>query len=216
MKQNHTDITIVLDRSGSMASVADDTIGGFNRFLDDQRKAPGSAAITLHQFDDQFETPIKAQDVKSAPELSGKTFVPRGNTALLDAIGRAIGDTGARMQAAGNDCAAKVVVVIITDGQENASHEYNHAKVFEMIGHQRDKYKWEFVFLGANQDAIKAATHLGMAAGNAMNYAANALGTSKAFAATSANLCAVRSGQARSMAYSDKDRDEQSKAGATH
>ena len=217
MKQNHTDITIVLDRSGSMASVADDTIGGFNRFLTDQRNAPGSAVITLHQFDDQFETPIKAQDVKTAPELTGKTFVPRGNTALLDAIGRAIGDTGSRMQALSeNDRAEKVVMVIITDGQENASHEYNHAKVFEMIGHQRDKYKWEFVFLGANQDAIKAATHLGMAAGNAMTYAANSKGTNAAFASTSANLRAMRCGASASMAYSDKDRDEQSKAGASH
>lgn len=217
MKQNHTDITIVLDRSGSMASVADDTIGGFNRFLADQRNAPGTAAITLHQFDDQFETPIKAQDVKLAPELTGKTFVPRGNTALLDAIGRAIGDTGLRLQSlAENDRAEKVVMVIITDGQENASHEYNHAKVFEMISHQRDKYKWEFVFLGANQDAIKAATNLGMPAGNAMTYAANSKGTRAAFASTSANLTAMRCCASVSMAYSDKDRDEQAKAAASH
>jgi len=215
MKQNHTDITIVLDRSGSMASVADDTIGGFNRFLDDQRTTPGTAAITLHQFDDQFETPIHAQDVKAAPQLTSKTFVPRGNTALLDAIGRAIGDTGARMEAAGeNERAEKVVFVIITDGHENASHEYNHGKVFEMIEHQRSKYAWEFVFLGANQDAIKVASNLGMSAGNAINYAANAIGTKKAFAATSANLRSFRSGRSASMAYSKADRDEQSKAGA--
>jgi Mg-chelatase subunit ChlD len=213
MKQNHTDITIVLDRSGSMSSVADDTIGGFNRFLSDQRNAPGTAVITLHQFDDLFETPIKAQDVKIAPELTSKTFVPRGNTALLDAIGRSIVDTGARLQAIDENLRAeKVVMVIITDGQENASHEYNHAKVFEMILHQRDKYKWEFVFLGANQDAIKAATNLGMAAGNAMTYASNSKGTAAAFAATSSNLRAMRCGSAASMAYSADDRDRQAKA----
>lgn len=213
MKQGHTEITIVLDRSGSMSSVADDTIGGFNRFLADQRSAPGTASITLHQFDDQFETPIKAQDVRTAPDLTSKTFIPRGNTALLDAIGRAIVDTGSRMQSAGNDCAEKVVFVIITDGHENASHEYNHDKVFEMISHQRDKYKWEFVFLGANQDAIKAATNLGMAGANAMTYAANSAGTQSAFLSTSSNLRSMRSGQSKCMAYSDADREAQAAAG---
>lgn len=217
MKKDHTDITIVLDRSGSMAAVADDTIGGFNRFLNDQKGAPGTADITLHQFDDRFETPIKGLDVKTCPELTGSTFVPRGNTALLDAIGRAIGDTGARLSVLlEQDRAEKVVVVIITDGHENASHEYNQPKVFEMINHQRDKYKWEFVFLGANQDAIKAAANLGVSAANAMTYAHNAAGTSKAFQATSANLCRARgvSGQSVNMAYSEKDREEQKKAGA--
>jgi len=215
MKQNHTDITVVLDRSGSMATVADDTIGGFNKFLNDQRSAAGTAVITLHQFDHEFETPIKAQDVKSAPELTAKTFVPRGNTALLDAIGRAIGDTGARMQALDEgERAEKVVMVIITDGHENASHEYSHAKVFEMISHQRDKHKWEFVFLGANQDAIKSAVNLGMSASNAMTYAANRAGTCSAFASTSSNLRSLRGGQSVSMAYTKADRDAQSKAGA--
>lgn len=215
MKQNHTDITVVLDRSGSMSSVADDTIGGFNRFLNDQRTAAGTAVITLHQFDHEFETMIKGIDVRSAHELTDKTFVPRGNTALLDAIGRAIGDTGNRMNALPeNERADKVVFVIITDGHENASHEYDHAKVFEMISHQRDKYKWEFVFLGANQDAIKAATNLGMAGANAMTYAANSVGTRSAFASTSSNLRSLRAGGQSTMAYSKSDRDAQKLAGA--
>lgn len=214
MKTNHTDITIVLDRSGSMASVVDDTIGGFNRFLDDQRKAPGTAVITLHQFDDQFETPMKAQDVKSAPQLTARTFVPRGMTALLDAIGRAIGDTGARLQSLDeNERAAKVVFVIITDGHENASHEYNHARVFEMIEHQRSRYNWEFVFIGANQDAIKVASKLGMPIGNAINYAANAVGTQAVFGSASSNLVRLRSGNVKSMAFTDEDREKQKKAG---
>lgn len=214
MKTNHTDITIVLDRSGSMAAVADDTIGGFNRFLSDQRNTTGSATITLHQFDDKFETPIAAQNIKTAPELTSKTFVPRGMTALLDAIGRAITDTGTRLSALPeNERAEKVVVVIITDGQENASREYNSAKVFEMISHQKDKYNWEFVFLGANQDAINTAVNLGMNARSSMTYASNSIGTKSAFAATSANLSAFRCSISGSMAYSDKDREEQKKAG---
>lgn len=222
MRTNHTDITIVLDRSGSMSSVANDTIGGMNRFLDDQRKAPGTATITLHQFDDLFETPIKAQDVKSAPNLTSETFVPRGNTALLDAIGRAIGDTGARMEASGEqDRAEKVVFVIITDGQENASHEYNHGKVFEMIEHQREKYSWMFVFLGANQDAIKTASSLGMRGGAAMTYAHNKAGTQSAFASTGKNLSALRTNISRAggqsvshsaMDFTDEDREIQAKA----
>jgi hypothetical protein len=215
MKKNHTDITIVLDRSGSMASVASDTIGGFNRFLKDQQQCPGTATITLHQFDDVFETPIKAVDVQSAPELTDKTFIPRGMTALLDAIGRAITDTGARLSAAGDDWAEKVVFVIITDGIENSSREYNQAKVHEMIEHQRTKYNWEFVFLGANQDAIKAGSGLGVSPANSMTYAANAAGTQSAFSTTSVNLCAMRCGTAASMAYSQQDRDEQAKAGVT-
>lgn len=214
MKQNYTDITIVLDRSGSMASVASDTIGGFNRFLADQKAVPGTATITLHQFDDQFETPIKAVNIQSAEPLTDKTFVPRGSTALLDAIGRAVVDTGERMKSLGNDCAEKVVFVIITDGEENASHEYTREKVLEMIKHQTDTYKWEFVFLGANQDAIKAGMTMGVNAANSMTYAANAVGTQSAFASSSANMRAFRTGAAKSMAYSAEDREAQAKAGA--
>lgn len=214
MKQNHTDITIVLDRSGSMASVAHDTIGGFNRFLDDQKSAPGTASITLHQFDHEFLTVIKAQDVKAAEHLTGKTFVPRGNTALLDAIGRAIGDTGSRMESApDSEKAEKVVFVIITDGFENSSREFDHSKVFEMIKHQREKYAWEFVFLGANQDAISAAAGMGVSGSNAMTYAANSVGTTSAFEATSKNLVQMRSKTKIDMSYSAKDRDDQRKAG---
>jgi len=214
MNKNHTDITIVLDRSGSMSSVASDTIGGFNRFLADQRIAAGTASITLHQFDHEFETLINAQDVKAAADLTPATFVPRGNTALLDAIGRAIVNTGARLQAKSEtERAGKVVFVIITDGQENASHEYDHGKVFEMISHQRDKYSWEFVFLGANQDAIKTASRMGVATANAMTYAHNAAGTAAAFTSTSSNLRRMRSGEAVCMAYSPADHEAQVKAG---
>lgn len=216
MKSEHCDITLVLDRSGSMASVASDTIGGTNVFLDEQRKAPGTATFTLHQFDDQFETPINGQDIQKVQNLTSKTFVPRGNTALLDAIGRAIGETGSRLEkASDSERAGKVVFVIVTDGHENASHEYTPAKVHEMIEHQRTKYSWEFVFLGANQDAIKAATNLGVNTANAMTYAHNAIGTQQAFAAAGSNIRSYRiSGQSVDMAWSTKQRADQKKAGA--
>jgi Mg-chelatase subunit ChlD len=214
MKKNHTDITLVLDRSGSMASVADDTIGGVNRFLKDQKSAPGTATISLHQFDDVFETVINGKDIQSTPELSSSTFVPRGNTALLDAIGRAIKDTGARLDnAKPEDKAEKVVFVIVTDGHENASHEYNQANVFEMIEHQKAKYSWEFVFIGANQNAIKTASGIGISGANAMSYAANSVGTQAVFRSTSSNLRKMRSGEKISMSWEAEDKEAQIKAG---
>lgn len=214
MKKNHTDITIVLDRSGSMSHGADDTIGGFNKFLDDQKTAPGTATISLHQFDHEFQTLINAKAIQSAEHLSSKTFVPRGQTALLDAIGRAIKDTGSRLEnSAEHDRAEKVVFVIITDGMENASHEFSHSKVREMIEHQKTKYSWEFVFLGAELDAKGVATDLGISGANAMANADNKMGKQAMYASTSKNLRSFRGGQAVSMAYCAVDLDAQVKAG---
>src|SRR5688572_21912856 len=117
MNHQLTDITIVLDRSGSMHSVASDTIGGFNRFLADQQKAPGQATLTLNQFDDVFERVIDARDIQQAPPLTNESFQPRNSTALLDAIGRSIRDTGQRLAAMPEpERPGKVVMVIITDG----------------------------------------------------------------------------------------------------
>lgn len=214
MNPNLTDITVVLDRSGSMDSVATDTIGGFNKFLDDQQKAPGSATFTLHQFDHEFETPFPSSDIRKAPKLSVKTYVPRGSTALLDAIGRGINDTGNRLNNfATPDRAGKVVFVIITDGLENASHEFTRDKVFEMITHQRDVYKWEFVFLGANQDAIKTARHYGVSTANSMTYAANTQGVMDSMDAVSFNTTAYRSGKVKTMAFMPDAYAAQAKAG---
>lgn len=214
MKKNHTDITIVLDRSGSMAHGADDTIGGFNKFLDDQKTVPGTATISLHQFDHEFQTLINAKGIQSAEHLSSKTFIPRGQTALLDAIGRAIKDTGSRLEnSAEHDRAEKVVFVIITDGMENASHEYRHNQIREMIEHQKTKYSWEFVFLGAELDAKDVASSMGISGDNAMATAGNAIGTHAMYASTSKNLRSFRGGQSGSMSYSVGDMDAQVKAG---
>lgn len=218
MKTDLTDITMVLDRSGSMDAVKDDTIGGVNTFLDAQRTAPGHATFTLHQFDDVFETPIPASDVKKAPNLTSKTFVPRGSTALFDAIGRAIGDTGSRLEKTSeNDRAAKVVFVIVTDGQENASREFSESKIHEMIEHQKNVYSWEFVFIGANQDAIASAQGIGISADHAINYAANTIGTQAVFSAAASNIRAYRSSSGaggQGLAWSAEQRDAQKKAGA--
>ena len=176
--KNETDITVVLDRSGSMASVRDDTIGGFNSFLQEQKAVPGSARVSLVQFDDQYESVYECRDVQDAPDLSPRTFVPRGSTALLDAIGRTLNATGARLAALPEAARPeKVLLVVMTDGLENASREFSARQVFDMITHQRDKYQWEVVFIGANQDAVLTGASYGLPASNALDYAATPAGT---------------------------------------
>ena len=176
--KDETDITVVLDRSGSMASVRDDTIGGFNSFLEEQKAVPGSACVSLVQFDDQYEVVYECRDVQDAPDLSPRTFVPRGSTALLDAIGRTLNATGARLAALPEAARpGKVLLVVMTDGLENASHEFGAGQVFDMITHQRDKYQWEIVFIGANQDAVLTGASYGLPASNALDYAATPAGT---------------------------------------
>lgn len=216
---NHADLTVVLDRSGSMSSVADETISGLNHFLAEQRKLPGTAAFTLVQFDTAYEFVHRGIPIAAVPPLTRETFVPRGMTALLDAVGRAINETGERLAATPEqDRPGKVIFVILTDGQENSSREFTRQRIFEMIGHQREVYAWDFVFLGANQDAIGAGATLNIPAANAMNYAANAAGTKGAFYAASRGVGANRTAAMRGLgpvAYlTDEDRELQRKHGA--
>jgi Mg-chelatase subunit ChlD len=209
-----TDISVVLDRSGSMESVRSDTIGGFNTFLKEQQACPGRANLSLIQFDDHYEVVHASKTIGEVPALTSQTFVPRGSTALLDAIGRTINDTGARLSAMDEESRpGKVVVVILTDGHENSSHEFTKAKINEMITRQREAYAWEFVFLGANQDAIAVGQGMGFVGANAMTYAPNAAGTEAAFVATSANLRSYRTGTSTTTGYSDADREAQKRAG---
>lgn len=214
MKSNYTHISIVLDRSGSMQSVWDDTIGGFNSFLESQQKLPGECTISAIQFDDHYEPLYTTKPVAEAQKLTRETYVPRGSTALLDAIGRTIVDTGTKLAALPEDQRpSKVLFVILTDGHENASREYNRAKVFEMIKLQRETYKWDFVFLGANQNAISAGASMGIAAGSSMTYASNAGGTKAVFTSASNYAARARAGVSNNS-FSDQDRQDQQNAGA--
>lgn len=217
MNTSLTDITLVIDRSGSMGPLRKDTIHGINTFVSDQKKAPGSATITAYKFDHEFETMIVTRNIKDCPELTEETYQPRGNTALLDAMGRAITLTGARLsRMPESERPGKVVMVIITDGFENFSREYTRPQVFDMIKHQREVYKWEFVYLGANQDAIEEATKVGISAANSMTTAANSVGTQSMYYSISDNLTKLRAGTKRSMAFEKKDYDLQTQAGATN
>lgn len=193
MNPHLTDITIILDRSGSMSILADDTIGGYNRFLRDQQAAPGQCRLTLNQFDHEFITVHKAKDIRKAPALTPNSYVPRGNTALLDAVGRSINETGARLATMdATDRPAKVMVVIITDGYENASREFNIGKVREMITHQTKQYNWQFIFLGSDLGGLEVAAHIGIAGSNVMHTANNIRGTQRTYAAVSAKASNLR------------------------
>ena len=214
MRGDLTDVTILLDRSGSMQSIREDTIGGVNAFLADQRKVPGECLVSISQFDNLFESVYVAKRLDEAADLTKETFVPRGSTALYDAICRVIDETGRRLQAIPEEeRPGLVVVVIVTDGFENASRRHNIHEVNERISTQRDQYKWKFVFLGANQDAIATGEKLGVQSGLIMTYAASGKGTRAAYAAVSTNLAEARvnamSGQSVSMGFSNEQREEQ-------
>ena len=178
-KPNFIEIVVVLDRSGSMGTVRLDTIGGFNTFVSDQKlNAVGEIKLSLIQFDDQYEVVYNGKQITDVPPLTEETFVPRGMTALLDAVGKSINAVGDRLAKTPEvERPSLVVFVILTDGQENASKEFKLEQVKEMITHQKEKYGWQFVFLGADQDAFQAA-QMGLSANSTYNYtSANTIGT---------------------------------------
>ena len=189
--QNLIEIVAILDRSGSMSSVRDDAIGGFNTFVDTQRELPGETNVTVVLFDDRYDFLYNGVDIKKVEPLTTETYVPRGMTALLDAIGRTISSVGERLaKTKPSKRPSKVLVAILTDGQENSSHEYTREKVFDMIEHQRNRYSWEFVFLAANQDAITTGQSLGVHYNQA--FAATPDGTRTAYAMMSASAVSFR------------------------
>jgi uncharacterized protein YegL len=191
-----TEIIFVLDRSGSMSSVLESTIQGFNTFLAEQKKIDQPCNFTLIQFDDQYEVVINNQVLKYVPELNTNTFVPRGGTALYDAVGKAINSR--------KDTTNNVIFVILTDGHENVSREFDQRKISALITEQRAR-GWNFTFLGANQDAMLSARALSIDANAVMNYAANSVGVSNTFKSVSRALHTNRvSGQ--SINYSAADR----------
>ncbi len=214
MKENYSDITVVLDRSGSMGPLTNEVIGAFNTFVDEQKQVEGDASFTLIQFDDQYEVNCDAIDIQAARHLDETTYVPRGMTALFDAVGKAITSTGTRLSEMDeSDRPEKVIFLIQTDGAENASKEFTLNRIKSMIKEQQEVYSWEFVFLGANIDAVSVAADIGISQGRAMKYANNAEGVSEALCSLSSNLASFRRGEKVDMAYEEEDFDAQKKAG---
>jgi uncharacterized protein YegL len=163
MKENLTEIVAILDRSGSMEELTGDTIGGYNSFIKGQKEVPGEAFLTTVLFDDQYELLHDRVDIKKVKNLTKKQYWARGTTALLDALGKTINDIGLKLyNTPEHERPSKVIFFIITDGLENASHEFTDDKIKQMVELQRNTYSWEFIFLGANMDAFSVATSMGI------------------------------------------------------
>ena len=187
---NLTAITVILDRSGSMEPIDKDTCGGLNAFVTEQRKAEGRATMTLVRFNGTYEMDYLDKPIAEVKPLV--SLYPMGGTALNDAIGKTIDELGGRLSRLPEaERPGKVVVVIVTDGEENASHIFTAAQVKQKIEHQRHHYNWQFVFLGANQDAISNAKSLGISAANSADF--SAANSRSAFMETSSNLRGYRS-----------------------
>jgi uncharacterized protein YegL len=210
MRSDLTDVIVVLDRSGSMASCQQEAENGVNHFINEQKKHEGECVFSLVQFDTEYEFVHRGVAVASVPKFQ---LVPRGMTALLDAVGRAINETGERLSKMDeSDRPGLVAFVIVTDGQENSSHEFTKAQVKEMIERQQNEYQWQFTFLGANQDAFAEAQALGIRPDAAANYLAKS--SDKAFSGASANVKRMRSATARGQSvnccYSAEERSAMS------
>ncbi len=178
MKKGLTELVFILDRSGSMSGLESDTIGGYNAMLKNQSKEPGEAIITTILFDDKYELLHDRINLKGIASITDKEYYVRGSTALLDAIGRTINKIGnAQKHTAEAERAEKVLFVITTDGMENASREYGFDQIRQMVERQKDRYNWEFIFLGANIDAIETAACFGICEDRAVNYNADSEGT---------------------------------------
>jgi len=206
MTINNALIAIVLDRSGSMETIRDDTVGGFNSFLEEQKKVPGKCFFTLVQFDTVYELISHNIPLEDAQSLTRETFVPRGGTALLDAMGRTLNTLEqdlAELEKTGNK-PQKIYFVVITDGEENQSQEFTKDQVFKMIEDRRQNSAWEFIFLAANQNAIKTGTGYGFSAGSSMSY--NDSGTRGSHAAVSSNIAGSRA-TGKGISFSASDRN---------
>jgi len=174
MRSDLTDITLVVDRSGSMQQVREDAEGSVNAFIAQQAKEPGEALLTLVQFDTEYEFLHRGVRIQEVPAYQ---LVPRGMTALLDALGQAINQTGERLaKMEERDRPGLVVFVVMTDGLENSSKEFSKSDLKEMIERQQSEFNWHFTFLGANQDAFAEAGGIGINPAGVANYAMNKLG----------------------------------------
>lgn len=194
MKQNKTYIYCVLDRSGSMSSIINDSIGGFNEFLTQQKQIPGECEVSINIFDDHQHLLINHKQINDVQPLTKEVYYPRGGTALYDAIGCSINSLGEYLSnLPEEERPEKVLFVILTDGEENQSKQFSGQQISNMISHQRDVYSWEFIFLAANQDALSVADTLSISKGNSMNFMASSMGTRSVYSSMSDSVSNYRS-----------------------
>ena len=193
MKKGLTELVFVLDRSGSMQGLESDTIGGFNSLIEKQKKEEGEAVVSTVLFDDFTEVLHDRVDIKKIEPLNDKQYYTRGCTALLDSLGGAINHIGnVQKYARDEDRPEKTIFVITTDGLENASEKYSLKQVNKMVRRQQDKYNWEFLFLGANMDAVAEAGRFGIKASRAVTYNCDSEGTALNYAVLSSTISQAR------------------------
>lgn len=206
-------VSIILDRTGSMETIRDDTIGGFNTFLKDQKAIPGEATITLVQFDSQdpYEVVYDFVPIAEAKALTRDTYVPRAMTPLLDAMGRGINDLEKKIgDLPKGKRPEKIVLTVITDGQENASREFRKDQIEKMVKEKQDA-GWQIVFLGADLGAINDAATVGISAPSTLGFDPTKAGVHAAYASFSGNLTAysVAEGEDHAISFTDADRAKQ-------
>lgn len=204
MNNNLTEIIFIMDRSGSMASIADDTIGGFNSLIEKQRAEEGECRVTTVLFNDRHKKLHDCVDIKEISPMTYSQFCPLGATALLDAVGDTINEVGARLVATPEkQRPGKIIMVITTDGYENASKEFTQEQVKKMIDLQQNTYNWSFMFLGANIDAEQVGMSYGIRKGYSKTYTATGLGTQSVYNAVDSSLSCLRS---RGISQEDIDK----------
>lgn len=212
MDNEYTHITIILDRTGSMESIRDDTIGGFNAFLHEQQDTPGTATLTLVQFDSQnpYEVICKFRPIAEVPELDRQTYVPRAATPLFDAVGRGINALDLQLSRLTNEnIPARVVFVIVTDGKENASCEFRREQIEKMIAEKQEQSDWQFVFLSADLAAIREAESVGFMRKKSLTFDKNSAGTSQAWGSLSGAVAFYRDSKKTEVEFDDSDRNQQ-------
>ena len=204
MKNNLTELVFILDRSGSMHGLERDTIGGFNSMIEKQKQQEGECYVSTVLFDDVSEVLHDRIRLCDVPKMTDEEYTVRGCTALIDAIGGAIHHIGnIHKYARPEDVPEHTVFVITTDGQENASHRYKADDVKRMIERQKERYGWEFLFIGANIDAVETAATYGISSDRAVNYNADSEGTQILYKSVSQVVCSVRSKKGIDACWSD-------------
>lgn len=214
MKTNLTELVFILDRSGSMSGLESDTIGGYNAMLEKQQKESGEAVITTVLFDDQCELLHDRINLRGMAPITEKEYYVRGSTALLDAVGKTINTIGnVQKHTTEDERAEHVMFVITTDGMENASREFSYEKVRKMIEYQKEEYGWEFIFFGANIDAVATAERFGINKTRATNYNADSEGTLLNYAVVSETLSCLRAHRPISNNWKDRIEEDFKKRG---
>lgn len=192
MKDNKTQVVLLIDRSGSMSTIKNDMEGAIKELITQQQKEPGECLVSTYLFDDRFETAFENRDIQ---QIEAVSIQPRGNTALVDALGKTISLVGQQLnQTDESDKPSKVIFVVVTDGEENASRKLQLKDVKNAVEHQREVYKWEFIFLGSNQDAVLSGQSFGFLSSRSITFSNNGCGTTGVFQSLSSGMSCIRSG----------------------